>query len=70
MARDLERARSVHRTDWMALLSGGLFVVLGILLLTGSITDPLVLASVTVVGLGFAGLVAVVARVARGKQPS
>lgn len=67
MARDLEAPRRVHRTDWMALLSGLLFVVLGILLMTGAITDWLVLIPLVVVGLGFAGLVAIIARVARGK---
>lgn len=51
----------------MALLSGALFVVLGILLTTGSIKDPLVLVSLLVIGLGFAGIVAIVARVIRGK---
>lgn len=51
----------------MALLSGTLFVVLGILLLTGSITDPLVLAALVVIGLGFAGLVSVVAKLTRGR---
>lgn len=51
----------------MALLSGSLFVVLGILVLTGSITDSLVLLPVMVVGLAFAGLVAIVARAVRGK---
>ncbi|MFG3435759.1 hypothetical protein ACGF0J_00825 [Nonomuraea sp. NPDC047897] len=64
---DLDRPRRAHRTDWMALLSGLLFVVLGILILTRSITDPLVLSGLVVMGLGFAGLVAVVARVVRGK---
>ncbi|MEU4572096.1 hypothetical protein ACBI99_12960 [Nonomuraea sp. ATR24] len=67
MARDLDRPRRLHRTDWMALLSGSLFVVLGILVLTGSITDSLVLLPVMVVGLAFAGLVAIVARAVRGK---
>ena len=51
----------------MALLSGALFVVLGILLTAGSIKDPLVLLSLLVIGLGFAGIVAIVARVVRGK---
>lgn len=51
----------------MALLSGILFIVLGILVLTDSITDPLVLLPVTVVGLGFAGLVAILTKVIRSK---
>lgn len=67
MPRDLEAPRRVHRTDWMALLSGLLFLVLGILLTTGAITDWLVLLPLVVVGLGFAGLVAIVARAVRGK---
>ncbi|MEV0591970.1 hypothetical protein [Nonomuraea cavernae] len=67
MRHDVDRPRRLHRTDWMALLSGVLFVVLGILIMTRAITDPLVLVSLLVVGLGFAGLVAIVARVIRGK---
>ncbi|MEV0824544.1 hypothetical protein [Nonomuraea rubra] len=67
MPRDVERPRRLHRTDWMALLSGVLFVVLGILVVTRAITDPLVLVGVMVLGLAFAGLVAIVARVVRGK---
>ncbi|MFG1707187.1 hypothetical protein ACFLIM_28725 [Nonomuraea sp. M3C6] len=67
MPRDVERPRRVHRTDWMALLSGVLFVVLGILLVTRVIRDPLVLVGVMVLGMAFAGLVAIIARVVRGK---
>ncbi|MEV4801837.1 hypothetical protein AB0K18_17640 [Nonomuraea sp. NPDC049421] len=68
MRRDLEeRPRRLHRTDWMALLSGVLFIVLGILTVTRAITDPLVLMGVLVLGLAFAGLVAIIARVFRGK---
>ncbi len=51
----------------MALLSGVLFIVLGILTVTRTIREPLVLVGVTVLGLAFAGLVAIVARVVRGK---
>ncbi|MEV1166799.1 hypothetical protein [Nonomuraea sp. NPDC049784] len=57
----------LHRTDWMALLSGVLFIVLGILTVTHAITDWLVLIGVLVLGLAFAGLVAIIARVFRGK---
>ncbi|MFI9589552.1 hypothetical protein [Nonomuraea sp. NPDC052265] len=68
MARDVEqRVRRLHRTDWMALLSGTLFVVLGILVVTRELRDALVLIGVTVVGLAFAGVVAIIARVVRGK---
>ncbi|NUW30364.1 hypothetical protein HTZ77_02830 [Nonomuraea sp. SMC257] len=62
---ELEPARRTHRTDWMALLSGMLFVALGALVLTGELKDPLGLLVLLVVGLGFSGLVAVVARIAR-----
>ncbi|MEU6716265.1 hypothetical protein ABZ897_32780 [Nonomuraea sp. NPDC046802] len=67
MPREVDRPRRVHRTDWMALLSGVLFVVLGILIVTRTIRDPLVLIGVTVLGLAFAGLVAIIARVVRGR---
>lgn len=67
MPRDLDRPRRLHRTDWMALLSGVLFIVLGILILTDSITDALVLFPVMVAGLGLAGLVSIAARMIRGK---
>jgi len=65
--REVDKPRRLHRTDWMALLSGVLFVVLGILIVTRAITDPLVLIGVLVLGLAFAGLVAIIARVVRGK---
>ncbi|MGN9836618.1 hypothetical protein ACTMTI_00715 [Nonomuraea sp. H19] len=65
MPREVERPRQLHKTDWMALLSGMLFVVLGILLVTGAIRDWLVLISVMVLGLAFAGLVAIIAKAVR-----
>ncbi|MEV0617338.1 hypothetical protein AB0I81_28720 [Nonomuraea sp. NPDC050404] len=67
MPREVERQKRLHRTDWMALLSGVLFVVLGILVVTRAIREPVVLIGVMVLGLAFAGLVAIVARVVRGK---
>ncbi|GLW05521.1 hypothetical protein Misp01_06510 [Microtetraspora sp. NBRC 13810] len=63
-----ERPRRVHRTDWMALLSGILFIVLGIGFVGGDIGDPLTTAlPALVAGLGLAGFVAVIARVTRRK---
>ncbi|MFE3447590.1 hypothetical protein ACFXJ8_01535 [Nonomuraea sp. NPDC059194] len=56
------RQRLLHRTDWMALLSGLLFVVVGILLVTGVIDDFVLLLSLLIGGLGLAGVVAIVAR--------
>ncbi|MEV5554172.1 hypothetical protein AB0L44_10970 [Nonomuraea wenchangensis] len=67
VAYEVERPRRVHRTDWMALLSGVLFLVLGILVVTRALTDALVLMGVLVLGLAFAGLVAIIARAVRGK---
>ncbi|WP_084961675.1 hypothetical protein [Thermoactinospora rubra] len=67
MPRDLERPGRLHRTDWMALLSGLLFLTLGVLMLNGRLHDWVVLLSATVAGLGLAGLVAIVARVFRGR---
>ncbi|GAA3317016.1 hypothetical protein [Nonomuraea dietziae] len=54
MARETspERQRLLHRTDWMALLSGILFVVLGILLVSGVISDALLLWALLVGGPG------------------
>ncbi|MCK2221424.1 hypothetical protein MF672_047615 [Actinomadura sp. ATCC 31491] len=66
-SREEGRPRRVHRTDWMALLSGVLFVVLGILVVTRAIADALVLLGVLVLGLAFAGLIAIIARAVRGK---
>ncbi|MFD1931448.1 MULTISPECIES: hypothetical protein [Nonomuraea] len=63
MQRDVApRQRLLHRTDWMALLSGILFLVIGILLVTGVITDFVLLLSLLFGGLGLAGVVAIVAR--------
>lgn len=51
----------------MALLSGLLFIVLGVGVATGTLRDWVLLTALTVAGLGFAGLVAVIARLVRGK---
>ncbi|SDH50379.1 hypothetical protein SAMN05421505_11728 [Sinosporangium album] len=58
--------RMRHRTDWMALLSGLLFISMGVAYITGSATDAYQMVPVLVAGLGFAGLVAIIARVVRG----
>jgi hypothetical protein len=59
------RRRIVHRTDWLALLSGLLFIGIGIRFLTGSAVDPLVMMPILLVGLGFAGFVAIIAKAVR-----
>ena len=54
-----------HRTDWMALLSGLLFVVSGILFIALPGVEPLVMLPVILGGLGLAGLVSILARAVR-----
>lgn len=49
-----ERPRRLHRTDWMALLTGLLFIAIGIRYLTGSAPDPVVMTPVLLGGLGIA----------------
>ncbi|MFD0889048.1 hypothetical protein ACFQ08_31330 [Streptosporangium algeriense] len=60
-----EVRRRVHRTDWMALLSGLLFIVTGILFITLPDIEPLVMLPVVLGGLGLAGLAAILARAVR-----
>ncbi|MFJ2030311.1 hypothetical protein [Streptosporangium sp. NPDC087985] len=54
-----------HRTDWMALLSGLLFVGVGIVFVLRPAVESLIMIPVLLGGLGLAGLVAILARVAR-----
>ncbi|WP_235558423.1 hypothetical protein [Sphaerimonospora mesophila] len=63
--RKAERPRRVHRTDWMALLSGLLFIGIGIRYLTGPAPDPVVMAPVLIGGLGFAAFVAIIVKIVR-----
>ncbi|WP_440073328.1 hypothetical protein [Streptosporangium sp. OZ121] len=60
-----ERRRRVHRTDWMALLSGVVFIAAGIVFISEPSVQPLVMLMVLVSGLGFAGLVAILAKAIR-----
>jgi hypothetical protein len=53
-----------HKTDWLSLLSGLLFIGIGIRYLTGP-TDTLVMALILVFGLGFAGFVGIIAKAVR-----
>jgi uncharacterized membrane protein HdeD (DUF308 family) len=55
----------LHRTDWMALLSGMLFIAAGIIFINQPTVDSLVMLPIILCGLGFAGLVAILARVIR-----
>ncbi|MBP2704794.1 hypothetical protein JOL79_13320 [Microbispora sp. RL4-1S] len=59
------RPRRRHRTDWMALLSGLLFVGIGVRYLAGPAPDPVIMAPVLVGGLGFAAFVAILAKAIR-----
>ncbi|WP_433499695.1 hypothetical protein ACQP1K_05050 [Sphaerimonospora sp. CA-214678] len=63
--RKAERPRLVHRTDWMALLSGLLFIGIGIRYLDGPIPDPVVMAPLLIGGLGFAAFVAIIVKILR-----
>ncbi|GAA3444153.1 hypothetical protein [Planomonospora venezuelensis] len=51
-----------HRTDWMALLSGALFVTAGILFITVPELGPAIMLPIVLGGLAFAGFVAIIAR--------
>ncbi|MEW9526921.1 hypothetical protein [Microbispora sp. NPDC049125] len=62
---DPERPRRVHRTNWMALLCGLLFIGMGIRYLTGPGPDPVIMAPVLVGGLGLAAFVAIISRAIR-----
>ncbi|MEU4829770.1 hypothetical protein [Streptosporangium sp. NPDC023615] len=67
MRPDLERParRRAHRTDWMALLSGMLFVSAGIVFVSRPSVEPLIMLVILVGGLGVAGLITILARVIR-----
>ncbi|MBE3013780.1 hypothetical protein IL992_32040 [Microbispora sp. NEAU-D428] len=60
-----ERPRRVHRTDWMALLCGLLFIGMGVRYLTGPDPDAVIMAPILVGGLGFAAFVAILAKAIR-----
>jgi hypothetical protein len=54
-----------HRTDWMALLGGVLFIGIGIRFIAGPPPDALTMLAVLLVGLAFAGLVALIVTATR-----
>ncbi|GAA3136278.1 hypothetical protein GCM10010466_28840 [Planomonospora alba] len=60
-----DRPSRWHRTDWMALLSGLLFVTVGILYLSVPDLHPGVMLPVVLGGLACAGLIAVLSRAIR-----
>ncbi|MFC4057861.1 hypothetical protein ACFOWE_06120 [Planomonospora corallina] len=62
---DRERLSRWHRTDWMALLSGVLFVTVGILYLSVPDLPADVMLPVVLGGLACAGFVAVLSRAIR-----
>jgi uncharacterized membrane protein HdeD (DUF308 family) len=55
----------LHRTDWMAMLSGMLFIAVGIVFVSRSAVESLVMLPIILCGLGFAGLVAILVRAIR-----
>lgn len=63
--QDVERPRRVHRTDYMALLTGLLFIGIGLRYLTGRAPDPVIMTSVLVGGLGVAAFVAIIVKAIR-----
>ncbi|WP_329090163.1 MULTISPECIES: hypothetical protein [unclassified Streptosporangium] len=67
MRPDIDRTerRRVHRTDWMALLSGVVFIAAGIVFISDPSIPPLVMIIILVGGLGFAGLVAILVKTVR-----
>ncbi|MEU3163511.1 hypothetical protein [Streptosporangium sp. NPDC006930] len=67
MRPDIDRAkqRRVHRTDWMALLSGVVFIAAGIVFISEPSVSPLVMLTILVSGLGFAGLVTILVKSVR-----
>ncbi|GLW96223.1 hypothetical protein [Microtetraspora sp. NBRC 16547] len=66
MARDPEkRPGQTHRTDWLALLCGLLFVGVGIRYLIPPSPDPALILLILIVGLGFSAFVAILAKAAR-----
>ncbi|MEV7005613.1 hypothetical protein [Streptosporangium sp. NPDC051022] len=58
------RARG-HRTDWMALFSGLLFLVSGIIFVSVPDVEATIMLPVLLGGLGLAGLVAILGKVVR-----
>lgn len=67
MRPDVDRPnqRRTHRTDWMALLSGMVFIAAGIVFISEPSVPPLVMFTILVSGLGTAGLVAILAKAIR-----
>jgi uncharacterized membrane protein HdeD (DUF308 family) len=55
----------LHRTDWMAMLSGMLFIAVGIVFISRPAVESLFLLPIILAGLGFAGLVAILVRAIR-----
>ncbi|MFC4590532.1 hypothetical protein [Sphaerisporangium corydalis] len=54
-----------HRTDWLSLLAGLLFIGIGIRYLVRPEPDTLIMALVLVFGIGFAGFVGIIAKAVR-----
>ncbi|MBX6169679.1 MAG: hypothetical protein IRY84_18905 [Thermobispora bispora] len=60
-----ERPRRVHRTNFMSLLCGLLFIGIGIRYMTGPEPDAVIMVPVLIGGLGFAAFVAILAKAIR-----
>ncbi|MET8142870.1 hypothetical protein ABZU32_21410 [Sphaerisporangium sp. NPDC005288] len=54
-----------HRTDWLSLLAGLLFVGVGIRFVIAPVPDVMVMAPIVIFGLGLAGFVGVLSKAFR-----
>ncbi|GIH27795.1 hypothetical protein Aph01nite_61050 [Acrocarpospora phusangensis] len=54
-----------HRTDWLALLCGLLFIGFGIRYLIAPDPDPMIMVPILLVGLGFAGFIGIISKAFR-----
>ncbi|GAA0996949.1 hypothetical protein GCM10009555_093670 [Acrocarpospora macrocephala] len=57
--------RRVHRTDWLALLCGLLFIGFGIRYLIPPSPDPVLMVPILLIGLGFAGFIGILSKAIR-----
>ncbi|GAA0387394.1 hypothetical protein Acor_24850 [Acrocarpospora corrugata] len=60
-----KKPRQGHRTDWLALLCGLLFIGFGIRYLTPPLPDPVIMVPILLIGLGFAGFIGILSKAFR-----
>ncbi|MFC4535077.1 hypothetical protein [Sphaerisporangium dianthi] len=54
-----------HRTDWLSLLAGLLFIGIGVRFVTAPMPDMMVMAPILIFGLGLAGFVGIITKAVR-----